>query len=44
MATPAIGGVVSSATGTVSLTTVPSGAWMLATLIGDGAPPATPSG
>lgn len=41
---PAIGGVVSSATGTVSLTTVPSGAWMLATLIGDGTPPATPSG
>ena len=34
--TPVIGGVVSSATGTVSLTTVPSGGWMLATLIGDG--------
>ena len=42
--TPVIGGVVSSATGTVSLTTVPSGAWMLATLIGDATPPATPSG
>ena len=44
MATPAIGGVVSSATGTVSLTAVPSGGWMLATLIGDATPPATPSG
>ena len=44
MATPAIGGVVSSATGTVSLTAVPSGGWMLAVLIGDGTPPATPSG
>ena len=44
MATPAIGGVVSSETGTVSLTTVPSGGWMLATLIGDATPPATPSG
>ena len=43
-ATPAIVGVVSSTTGTVSLTTAPSGGWMLATLIGDGAPPATPSG
>ena len=43
-ATPAIGGVVSSETGTVSLTTVPSGGWMLATLIGDATPPATPSG
>ena len=43
-ATPVIGGVVSSVTGTVSLTAVPSGGWMLATLIGDGAPPATPSG
>ena len=43
MATPAIGGVVSSATGTVSLTAVPSGGWMLATLIGNGTP-ATPSG
>ena len=43
-ATPAIGGVVSSATGTVSLTAVPVGGWMLATLIGDGTPPATPSG
>ena len=42
--TPVIGGVVSSATGTVSLTTVPSGAWMLAILIGDSTPPATPSG
>ena len=42
--TPVIGGVVSSATGTVSLTAVPSGGWMLATLIGDGTPPATPSG
>ena len=44
MATPAIGGVVSSATGTVSLTAVPVGGWMLATLIGDSTPPATPSG
>ena len=43
-ATPAIGGVVSSATGTVSLTAVPSGGWMLAVLVGDGTPPATPSG
>ena len=42
--TPVIGGVVSSVTGTVSLTEVPTGGWMLATLIGDGAPPATPSG
>ena len=42
--TPAIGGVVSSATGTVSLTAVPVGGWMLATLIGESTPPATPSG
>ena len=42
--TPVIGGVVSSATGTVSLTEVPTGSWMLAALIGDGAPPETPSG
>ena len=40
--TPVIGGVVSSATGTVSLTEVPTGGWMLATLIG--AEPTTPSG
>ena len=42
--TPVIGGVVSSATGTVSLTEVPVGGWMLATLIGTGTLPATPSG
>ena len=42
--TPVIGGVVSSATGTVSLTAVPSGGWMLAVLVGEGTPPATPSG
>ena len=44
--TPAIGGVVSSETGTVSLTAVPSGGWMLAVLVavpGNGTP-ATPSG
>ena len=43
MATPAIGGVVSSETGTVSLTTVPSGGWMLATMISSDGAPATPS-
>ena len=42
--TPAIGGVVSSETGTVSLTAVPSGGWMLAALVGDVGTPATPSG
>ena len=42
--TPAIGGVVSSPTGTVSLTEVPTGGWMLAVLVGDSTPPATPSG
>ena len=41
---PAIGGVVSSTTGTASLTTVPSGGWMLATLISGDSTPATPSG
>ena len=44
MATPAIGGVVSSETGTVSLTTVPVGGWMLAALVGADGIPATPSG
>lgn len=39
MATPAIGGVISSKTGSVSLTAVPSGGWMLAVLVGsDGTP------
>ena len=41
---PAIGGVVSSATGTVSLTTVPSGGWMLAALVSADGIPETPSG
>ena len=42
---PAVGGVVSSETGTVSLTAVPSGGWMLAALASaDGSIPATPSG
>ena len=44
MATPAIGGVVSSETGTVSLTAVPVGGWMLAALVGADGIPATPSG
>lgn len=43
MATPAIGGVVSSETGTVSLTAVPVGGWMLAALVAE-VTPATPSG
>ena len=42
--TPVIGGVVSSETRTVSLTEVPTGGWMLATLIDFDTPPATPSG
>ena len=42
--TPAIGGVVSSETGTVSLTAVPSGGWMIAALVGTSGTPATPSG
>lgn len=41
---PAIGGVISSESGSVSLTAVPSGGWMLALLVKDGPPPATPSG
>lgn len=40
---PAIGGVVSSETGSVSLTAVPSGGWMLAALVAE-VTPATPSG